>query len=170
MTNHDYAGILFLDFDGVLNNMPYLRSLRSQGIFAEASQAWRDLMPEKVKMINKFIEDENLAIVLSTAWRTLFDYDDILGWLNSLGEINPDRVIGMTPRGSWFNNRGEEIREWLQTYQTDLPFVVVDDMSSLNFDAPFDNDNVSWHLIRTDDETGITEETMKLMKEVLEGR
>lgn len=122
---------IFLDFDGVLNdieNMPYLWKLG--GFFVDDKD--KDTFnPESIAALNYLIEtlksEYDVNLVLSTTWRRWFEKAKSVLKNNGLeycGEIDK------TPK-MFLKKRAFEIMAYLQGKNEDHNFVVIDDKSHL---------------------------------------
>lgn len=129
--------IIFLDFDGVLNN---------PGCYAQASGERVPADPNAVAAINHLIEKTGAIVVVSSTWR----YMGIMHCRENLNRwgVNGD-VIGVTPRLEHVN-RGAEIDKWLKDYEREAvdSFVIIDD------DA--DMEPHMERLVRTNGRVGMT--------------
>lgn len=150
--------VLFLDFDGVLNNEAHLYAVRDRKYTPpDRYVPWHDLKPELVEMVGDWVRDNGIDVVLSTAWRELFDYDDLLGWLSAVGGL--EGVIGKTPSIAGLNlprgciERGYEIRAWLDA-NGERPFCILDDMPVSDFPT------VEHAFVQTNYRTGVTREDL----------
>jgi uncharacterized protein YaaR (DUF327 family) len=121
--------IIFLDIDGVLNNYNTLGERLS----------WES---DSVKILNRIIKETGAEIVLSSTWRKLKSYRNIIK--NDM-KIN---YIGKTP--SLYKKRGIEIQTWLDENPGVEKFVILDDDSDMEHLMP--------HLLQTDGEFGLTNE------------
>ena len=121
--------IIFLDIDGVLNNYATL----GEGINWE---------PDLVKILNRIIKETKAEIVLSSTWRQITQYRDVIK--NDM-KIN---YIGKTPK--LWKKRGVEIQTWLDENPGVENFIILDDDSDMVHLMP--------HLLQTDGEFGLTNE------------
>jgi hypothetical protein len=91
--------ILFLDVDGVLNP----DNASHPHVFA----------PECVGHLRRILaHNPQIHVVFSTTWRIGLPFF-VLGWLWRQHQLPLERVIGRTP-DIHIDQRGEEIRKWLQ--------------------------------------------------------
>lgn len=121
--------IIFLDIDGVLNNYHTL----SEGLNWE---------PDLVKILKRIIKETGAKVVLSSTWRKIKSYRDIIQndmWI---------KYIGKTP--ILWKKRGIEIQEWLDENPGVERFVILDDDSDMV--------HLMEHLLQTDGEFGLTNE------------
>jgi len=121
--------IIFLDIDGVLNNYYTL---------GEGAN-WD---PDLVKILNRIIKETKAEIVLSSTWRQITQYCDIIK--NDM----KIKYIGETPK--LWEKRGVEIQTWLDENPGVEKFVILDDDSDMVHLMP--------HLLQTDGEFGLTNE------------
>lgn len=144
----DYIKVVFLDFDGVLNDMypnnpehridyPSFEKVKivrnaKNFIYDELKKidsdkdipglcALCDLDYEKVIKLNRLVEETDCYIVFSTAWR---GNPHLPLFLAIMGFLYPERCIDHT---KWLTDRGEEIQEWLNRNPTVAKYAIVDD-------------------------------------------
>lgn len=109
--------VIFLDFDGVLNNGKFL--------FHNMSNYPDLIMKEKVKLLNTLIERTNANIVFSTSWREQFTFEGLIEILEKVEFKYRDKCVGVTPIAE-NNKRISEIKEYIDTNNID-EFVILDD-------------------------------------------
>jgi hypothetical protein len=160
--------IVFLDFDGVLNNNDFLMQCRKKNI------PWGrgHIVPEAVKLVDDLCARTGAKVVISSTWRipvtpghkmgiigeTKADTLPVLReWLAGHGlraaviDATPDHAQGTV---AWWVERGLEIEDWLNTHRAAggeavESVVILDDL-----------DNMRPHLsrlVQTDDEIGLTQ-------------
>jgi hypothetical protein len=96
--------LLFLDFDGVITTL---------------ESKW-EICPEKIKLLNKIVEQTDCRIVVSSTWRLNKTVEELQELLDGKGFTG--RVIGKTPSLPYIKFedspiqfcRGEEIKYFLQ--------------------------------------------------------
>jgi hypothetical protein len=133
--------IVFLDFDGVLNNWYHIEANPRHTRFAH-------VMPEKVALVKRLVTATNSKIVISSAWRNLYSLEELLEVLDFHGY--PDApIIDKTPCAE-SGIRGREIQVWLDNNPDAESFVILDD----------DNDmaHLAHRLVHTSMDFGITDE------------
>ena len=146
-TGGDGLKILCLDLDGVLNSFS-----DRQG--KEISLV---IVPEKVAILRRIIDETGAIIVLSSSWRFWWNegytQPDQVGW-----DINEAMAMyGLEIRDKipfrYFRSRADEVREWLagRTYVKSL--VILDDM-----DFGWRKRGLQKHWVQTDGYSGLTEE------------
>ena len=137
--------ILFLDFDGVLNdsshyNIPKeLFDSHNSRAFRESRnyiydmlkeydskelclQAISDLEYDKVMLLNRIVRDTDCKIVFSTSWRN--SGTKLLAlYLSIVGFRYPLNCIDCTPR---LKDRGQEINKWLSENAC-IKYAILDD-------------------------------------------
>lgn len=110
--------ILFLDFDGVLNDDSFFErgggeSNLSKHIFLDKYSLTDNLDWDKVARLNEIVHETGCFIVLSTAWRYL-GLDDCKNVLMMKGFKYPHRIIDLTPDVKFDNDsRVQEVMTWL---------------------------------------------------------
>lgn len=115
--------ILFLDLDGVLNSINYIKSL--DGDFDDPIN---QIDPVAVIRLNNLILRTGASVVISSTWRLIFRRasDPLKTCQNSMAcykIVAP--IIGMT--GVESGGRKEEIKMWLSEHPEVEKFVIIDD-------------------------------------------
>jgi len=133
--------IIFLDFDGVLNNTKYLEA-QSEIVFAPFDFV-------NVENLNTITDIGDIGIVITSDWRR-FGLD-LKQFVKRYGVIG--NVVGET-RVTDHMPRGMEIQAWLLKYRVDKEFiqkfVILDDRDDMGY--------ISDRLIQTDPAVGLTKE------------
>lgn len=150
--------IIFLDIDGVLASMDYLRvcHMLKEKNPDKYGYAFDIRCVKNLEYILKKCPD--VKIVISSSWKTM-GYENILKmWkLRNL----PGNVIGTTPdllRTAKPSSRGDEIKEWLSSVDDVKSYVIIDDDSDM-LKEQLDN------FIQTDSEFGLTlKDSIKAIK------
>lgn len=151
---------LFLDFDGVLNTERYQAQLRREN--KPTSDEYGPLFdPEAVANLRRLLKrTANVDIVITSSWRYLYNCDE----LNEMWEKRnmPDRIFHILPLQSKCASRGEEIAEFLRSFN-DIPcsYIIFDDE-----DAFSEEQHVNW--IRVDPTTGISNDDVERAIKTLE--
>ena len=150
--------VVFLDFDGVLNNRQFIDALKAD---EEDDYAWRLSMidPAAVTLLNGFVEEANASIVISSSWRNGQNLQELKGMLNKKGLKNPNRVIGETPHIHG-GPRGKEIQAWLDSNKDYNSFVILDDND--------DMDGLLHCFVKTDPREGLTAHSVEYALAILE--
>lgn len=147
--------VIFLDFDGVMNNNKFLRSNPS----AENASA-QQVDPRAVALLDKLVKSTDAKIVISSTWRHSRKLSEIQGILRQAGSRVAFRaVIDRTPVGE--SNRGQEIQEWLEldperevvnpAHEPLQAYVILDDTNEM---TPEQQD----HLVQTNPQVGLTDQ------------
>lgn len=148
--------VLFLDIDGVLitaNNIKktYKLTGKPQG---------RTLDPDTVVQLNRIMEQSNPLLVLSSTWRIFTSLEDMAKLINEAGGNNI-KFHSATPRLN--TQRGKEIQTWLNNLTDEelkqCKFVIVDDDKDML--------HLIGHLIKTDFDTGLTEDIANRIIKIL---
>ena len=123
----DTINIVFLDVDGVLNSIAFLK-------------ANPDLHPDdhidplNVKRLNDLTDATGAKIVVSSTWRLPFLWINDLAGLKALlarHGVTGD-IIGMTPSLNPHQPRGKEIQQWMDDSGLDIGnIVILDDDSDM---------------------------------------
>lgn len=169
------TGVLFLDFDGVLNSIEMLpqaspgcsRQICGRpGNYDQINpcgcvEVVKQFDRRAIALLNELLRQTDAAIVFSTSWRKLYDIESLTHILEECGFEG--RVIGETPdlindeawkittRGErWIDRiqRGHEIGEWLLQHPEVTRCVILDDSRDM------------WHLafcfVQTNENVGLT--------------
>ena len=130
--------VVFLDFDGVLNDGPFLRGIKSHGESRvhNAKEGWDWIAmvdPEKVERLNQIIDKTDCKFVVSSSWRIANTVEELQGYLDHHGFKG--ELIGYTPAKLTNHLRGNEINWWLSGAKGkghDVEaFVILDDNSDM---------------------------------------
>src|ERR1039458_6917913 len=136
--------VLFLDFDGVLNNKQHMiatkdfitpgaETLNDADLFAMK----RDIAPQNIWVLG-FILDRvpDLNIVISSAWRSFYAFESFKE-LFKIFKLDPSRIIDKTPK-RFSSERMHEIRMWLEDWEEvnrkQVDWVAVDDHVIFNIE------------------------------------
>lgn len=114
--------VLFLDFDGVLNNDFHLRKIKNH-----PSESHHGLDPKNVNVLNQLYKKvPNLNIVISSSWRIGKSIEWLQDLLTDAGFHYSNKIISVTPF-SGRGPRGNKIQKWLDQHLDVAEFVIVDD-------------------------------------------
>lgn len=173
----DKERYLFLDFDGVLNTMEYQTALQWKG--KPLKDKYGSLFdPYAVENLSLIIKHTAAKIVISSSWRL-----DGIKRMREMWSARglPGEIYGVTPvlNHVCFNNleggddtfsvipygtRGLEISEWLrihpEKYNVPYEYAIVDDGNDfLSFQSE--------HIVFTEEDTGLTRDTVDRIIEIL---
>lgn len=158
--------IVFLDFDGVLNHA---------GMLMGRTALWKDedeFDPHNVGCLNHLLEVSGAKIVVSSSWRKIMKYEELVALLARVGVRG--EVIGKTPHyvknmgiygtheghGGGWSPRGAEIQEWLDEHPEVTHFVILDDSDDMLHLTP--------KLVLTSFEVGLLKEDVEKALLILE--
>jgi len=147
--------IIFLDFDGVMNNNKFLQAKPS----AENASA-QQVDPRAVVLLDKLVKSTDAKIVISSSWRHSRKVSEIQDILRQAGSRVAFRaVIDRTPVGE--GNRGQEIQDWLDldperevvnpAHEPLQAYVILDDTNEM---SPEQQNN----LVQTNPQHGLTDQ------------
>ncbi|TSC83270.1 MAG: hypothetical protein G01um101419_100 [Parcubacteria group bacterium Gr01-1014_19] len=132
-----FKRVIFQDIDGVLNTMEYLNRVHRA----------TSMDPVNVARMRAVVEKTGAQLVISSAWRTAHDWEEIIrseaakaGWADL-------PIIGRTGES---HSRGAEIDQWLKENPTE-DFVIVDDNVWDMFPSQ------ASHVVECDDRVGFSE-------------
>lgn len=138
--------IIFLDIDGVLIN-----EVSAIGTKMSPVCGWLP-DPNCVKALNRIVRETDAKICVSSTWRLSQSIDDLAGMLD---EWNVEgEVIGKTPYLYANCLRGDEIKKWIDEYESEREKVT----GMVILDDNFDMGDVMCYLCLTDAEAGLTED------------
>jgi hypothetical protein len=135
--------LLFLDIDGVLNNLAHAVIYKAKSYDAAT------IDDVALGLLKWTCEVTGAEIVISSTWRTM-GVDWLMGVFEGKGWRVPP-VISKTPQGNGVP-RGDEIKEWLdgRTYHTgNCQYVIIDDDSDML-------DEQKEYFVHTDPNLGFT--------------
>ena len=131
--------IIFLDFDGVINNF-----------HTHSNSTGTDFSATACTNLNKLLNHfPDLKIVVSSSWR-MWGLPKMKEILEKNGN-DPDRVIGIT--GDEPGERGDQIQAWRDRNPGVTNFVILDD--------DMDFGHLISHLVHTNAYAGLTAEDVK---------
>ncbi len=164
--------IIFLDFDGVLNNESFFikRHRNMQGLrmidlnkINETDLKVKYLLCEidldNLDILKEIINDTDSKVVVISSWKKLKVFYKVSKHLVNLGIP----IIGMTSDNS--DNRGEGIKNYLKNHEVDN-YIVIDDDIFPDYDEEIMN-----HLVKTSFyNCGLTEENKEEAINKLNGK
>lgn len=138
--------LLFLDIDGVLNSEQWaLERYNRHTVGSELAIYTVD--PNSVDALNRIIDETGARVVVSSTWGKHLPLTKIERILNAAGFRH--HLLGVTPEGG--AERGDEIREWLDT----LNGPVLEDRDIVILDDSSDMGKLAYRLFRTNYKTGL---------------
>ena len=114
--------VIFLDFDGVLNN--------AQFMWKNTNPYPDYLMPKKVELLNILLDRTDANIVFSTSWREEFSITELVCIMERAGFRHGDRCIGSTIT-TMECDRAYEIKSWVEGRKVDSYAIVDDNIENL---------------------------------------
>lgn len=177
--------ILFLDFDGVVNNDQTFEELRQADPSPTAAELqlfskltaqdqsrdeffWlntmRSLSPKLIANLNSIVQATGVKVVISSAWRNTFSLQVLELLLRHHGFIG--EIIDTTPSKMSLRSRAGEISMWLRNasenkLQVENFVIIDDDTSARQHDSLVDN------FVETDYSQGLDEAKMLQAIEIL---
>lgn len=151
---------LFLDFDGVLNTERYQARLQREN--KSTTDEYGPLFdPKAIANLRRLLErTENVDIVIASSWRYLYGRDE----LNEMWKKRnmPDSICHILPLQSKCASRGEEIAEFLRSFDDiHCSYIILDDE-----DAFSEEQHANW--IRVNPTTGISNDDVERAIKTLE--
>lgn len=121
--------IIFLDFDGVLNNAKWIHDLKESGVKFTSwiEKDYREIDPSRVKMVSDLAIETQAKIVVSSSWRIINPLDRLQDYLRKGGMDESVLPIDVTPRANGRDFRGDEIIMWLDNHPEVTSHVIFDD-------------------------------------------
>ena len=119
--------IIFLDFDGVLNNAAWMKACYEQGKKHTSflNRHFEELDPASVKMISDLAVETESGIIVSSSWRILHPLHELCDILKHNGMAEDVLPRGVTPHRG--NFRGDEVEMWLSQNPHIKSHVIFDD-------------------------------------------
>lgn len=119
--------ILFMDIDGVLNSLEWFSQMNAN---LKPGESFNNsiLCPENVAIFNTIVKTLNADVVISSTWRKLMPWEDLLAHLKSQGVVA--NFIDKTPTVIC-GTRGEEIEAWLKNNPEVNVYICLDDDMNL---------------------------------------
>jgi hypothetical protein len=169
------VNVIFLDIDGVLNSVAYMRTLEVRhNQLGDHSPCLcfrhdRHIDRDAVARLNRLVAETESKIVVSSSWRKLLDPPELHRILSEHGLVA--EVIGETPCGYDEPElheihghleriyRGHEIDLWLRHHPEVDRFVILDDDSDMVMHKN--------RLVQTDTEEGLLDEHVELAIRVM---
>lgn len=137
---------IFLDCDGVLNNINYTKKCYTKNGHKPMSMYCVPFDPYNLKNLAKLVRKTKANIVLTSTWR--LDKEHIAVLKARLAEYGL-RIYDMTDNINMI--KGAEITEWLKQHKDIENYVVIDD-EEYNLSNFIDNK----HLVIVDSKYGLT--------------
>lgn len=110
--------LIFLDFDGVLNSVPFMERLQERLQAEGKPLATRyTIDPVAVELLNGLIEETGAKVVVSSSWRKLFDVPELQailveqGFRGNIVDVTPDLSREPVTRSNQKHERGHEIEQ-----------------------------------------------------------
>ena len=167
-----FETVIFLDVDGVLN----CETSKSY-VTTEDGQTLTGIDKDKVKRLASIVMATGADIVLSSSWKN--------GWYTSDGFLFSSTTLSnhakylrnhLYKKGKLFirdktpssyRGRGYEILFWLKTHPETKAWVVLDDEEWHDF---YEYDEIMRHWVKTDFETGLTDDDATAAIQILKGQ
>lgn len=125
-----------MDFDGVLNCLPWMKQLTESGeVFTSFLQrSYKEIDPARVKLVSDFALAVDAGIIISSSWRILHPLHELCDILSANGMHDDVLPRGVTPHKGSF--RGDEVNLWLQQNTHINSHVIFDDDGDFHPDQP----------------------------------
>lgn len=164
--------VIFLDVDGVLN----CETSKSY-VITEDGRVLTGIDKDKVKRLASIVTATGADIVLTSSWKN--------GWYTSDGFLFGSTTLSnhakylrnhLYKKGKLFirdktsnsyKGRGEEIIFWLKMHPQTKAWVVLDDEEWSDF---YEHDEIMRHWVKTDYETGLTDDDATAAIKILKGQ
>lgn len=149
--------VIFLDFDGVLDNYYYCYQLRKQGL-PERDNYGMIFDTSCVECLKYILDKTDAHIVITSSWKDFMTYEELLKMWHE--RKLPGTVFDTAP--SMISKRGDEIDQWLKEFKRPCSYVILDDL-----DDSFFNPHQLEHFIQINPNRGIQMEDAKKAVEIL---
>lgn len=167
--------ILFLDFDGVVNNVGTRKGMGlSIPIKCIDNQIrYTDWGFDNIEVFNQLLLwclKNNVKIVISSSWRICIGYakefneffDTIFHEYSYVKRVNSLDSLIIDTTGKARTNRELEIKEWLDTNRYNGKFVILDD--NVCYGNKYFKDK---HIVKTNNKVGLTKAKLEEIKRKL---
>jgi hypothetical protein len=144
--------IIFLDFDGVLNQLG-----RTYG--GRDPERWVDA--DCVARVDRLVKETGAKIVISSSWRLGYSRFIMQGILQMKGLGDVRNVVIDVTGGYDERPRGEEIQDWRTAHGHTGPYAILDDLPAREFEGHLT------HLVNTNGKAGFTEGDYDRAKKIL---
>ena len=150
VTKNGKVKIIFLDFDGVLNNAEYKAHTPKDSVTEQSGKLFSDTLafdPAAIKRLNRIIDETGAKIVVTSSWRYLgigklqkiWNQHGLHGKIIDITSLHAVDEFILEHGLEWLENgyegndmaspRSMEIENWLQNRNSDLfNYVILDDM------------------------------------------
>lgn len=155
--------IIFLDIDGVLNYNNFKGETAGGTMFVS---------DKKMTLLARLVNETGAKIVLSSTWRVGWAHldlgqqsalsEDFIELRDKFAEYGLEFYSRTTIQDRWSRERGDEIREWLDTHSDVEGYVILDDMSGKRLRP------CSSHLLQTSTWKGLEEKHIPKILKILE--
>ena len=132
--------VIFLDIDGVLNSDEYFDRIKDLNLHGIQSQI--DI--EKIKLLKKAIDETGANVVLTSSWRYTKN-------AQSLKELLLEYNIHTDSTPFLQNERGLEIKKWLENNPNLENYIILDDEIFDSYD-----EGLMKNLVKISSENGIS--------------
>ena len=147
--------IVFLDVDGVLNNIGTTD--------ISMINCCCGIDDKNLEQLKRLINETHSKIVLSSDWRLDDDLEKFL--ISRLSEHGLS-IYDKTPNLHKYDERGEEIKTWLRKHSDISSWIVLDDMVFRDFSKY----EITDRLVLTNEECGLTENDVEKAIDIIRGR
>lgn len=153
--------IIFLDFDGVLNDDPKLSYETHKKDF-KLKNLSKHIHEDKISLVNNIVEKTGAKIIISSSWRLLADIDELKTLLKEKGLKG--EILDVTAKGGKeHDDRWKHIESKIKEYKPSS-FVILDD-DHISTEKNFKNPN----FVKTQDHTGLTKADVEKAIDILNG-
>lgn len=155
--------VIFLDFDGVINNSSEIDDYiffpivdingRKEGLVFSAANI------QPIKLLMNFIVKNDIYLVVSSSWRILFrdqDLDRAFKEFLGYSYLNRKLIIGSTLSSGKFISRGEEIEDYIENNDVQ-DYMIIDDIDDFL-------DRQKKHVILTNGTEGFKMENYEMLE------
>ena len=165
--------LVFLDFDGVLNNSEFAAHQYKNDESAQDSMGLDLFDPKAIECMNRIIDATGAKIVVTSSWRYLGLaklqklwkerglHGEIIGMtsLHVVDELILEKGTEWLERETNGSPRSEEIAHWLKTYDITADYVIMDDL-------PMPKE-LQVHAIQVNPRFGLTDQHVKQAIKIL---
>ena len=138
--------VVFLDFDGVLNSLAYIKARGRASVPGDPAHS---IDPAAIAYLNEIVQRSGAVVVISSSWREMMPLDGLRQLLARRGFVG--MIVGKTPSLSSMPRipsaagkliappegvdiafeRGHEIQAWIDVHGPVESFVILDDHNDM---------------------------------------
>jgi len=135
--------VIFLDFDGCLNNEAaswWQRNFSDPSTWLGTSHLGKQytglayLSQDNLAALGWIFQmcdkpDDEVKVAITSTWRNYFNLEDLRGFLAPV--TKPERIVGTVEKRKFSSERGHNIKWWAEEHKV-TKYAVIDDILTMN--------------------------------------